>query len=375
MTIYLDNNATTPMEPEVIELVLHYMREEYGNSGSHSHEYGLAGKKAVEKARKQVAAAVQASPDEVTFTSGATESNNLAILGLESWMRAEKKLHIVTTSIEHKAVVEPVERLENSGFEVTFVAPQKSGHVRASDVLGAVRKDTGLVSVMAVNNETGAIQPISDIANEMSEDGPYFHVDAAQSFGKLIRPLTNPKIDLISISGHKIYGPKGVGALIARRREYSRPPLKPLLVGGGQERGLRPGTLPVPLIAGLGLASELAIGNNEDWWNTCQSIKQDALSAFKDIGAVIHSEKDSLPNVINVSIPGVDSEAAMLALKGIAAVSNGSACTSASQKPSHVLEAMQLSPEEIEGALRISWNHRDNRISWESIISVFKSLL
>ena len=363
------------MEPEVVDIVLHYMREEFGNAGSRTHEFGLVAKKAVESARRQVAEVVKASPDELVFTSGATESNNLAILGLEKWMREAEKGHIVTTAIEHKAVLEPIHRLEELGFEVTYVKPQPSGHVLKEDVLKAVRVDTGLVSVMAVNNETGAIQPVSEIADELVAEGLYMHVDAAQSFGKLLDPLLNPRIDLISVSGHKIYGPKGVGALIARRRAYARPPLQPLLVGGGQERGLRPGTLPVPLIAGLGLAAELSVTNNKQWWVSCQENKDSCILAFKELDAQIQAEQGSLPNVINVSIPGVDSEAAMVALKGVAAVSNGSACTSSSYSPSHVLEAMNLSEAEIEGALRISWTHRSGRIPWNQITSLIAALI
>lgn len=374
MTIYLDNNATTPMEPEVIDIVLHFMREEFGNAGSRTHEFGLAAKKAVESARRQVAEVVKATPDEVIFTSGATESNNLAILGLEKWMHKAQKAHIVTTAIEHKAVLEPIQRLEELGIRVTYVNPQPSGHVLKDDVLKAVRNDTGLVSVMAVNNETGAIQPVSEIADELSGVDLYMHVDAAQGFGKLLDPLFNPRIDLISVSGHKIYGPKGVGALIARRRAYTRPPLQPLLVGGGQERGLRPGTLPVPLIVGLGLAAELSVKNNKQWWESCQENKASCILAFKELDALIQAEQDSLPNVINVSVPGVDSEAAMVALKGVAAISNGSACASSSYSASHVLEAMSLSEDEIEGALRISWSHRSGRIPWNEITSLITSL-
>ncbi len=375
MTIYLDNNATTPMETDVRELVSHYMNQEFGNAGSRTHEYGLIAKKAVETARRQIAGVVEASPDEVIFTSGATESNNLAILGLAEHLKEIGKDHIVTSSIEHKAVLEPIEHLEKQGFAVTYVQPSRNGSVAVEDMLDALREDTGLVSIMAVNNETGVIQPVSEIAVALSDTDLFLQVDAAQGFGKLLTPLVEPRIDLISVSGHKIYGPKGVGALIARRRDYKSPPIQPLMFGGGQEKGLRPGTLPVPLIAGLGLAAEIAVKKNKEWWIQCQTVKKQAIEAFDELGSLVHGRDEAMPNVINISIPGVDSEAAMVALKGIAAISNGSACTSSSYTPSHVLTAMGLSEDEIAGALRISWNHMKGKIPWSQISDALRILM
>lgn len=373
MTIYLDCNATTPIEPEVAALVRHYMEEEFGNAGSRTHEYGATAKSAVEAARQQVGEVVGAQKDEVIFTSGATESNNLAILGLAAALKGQGKTHIITSEIEHKAVLEPCAALTEQGFDVTYLKPAADGAVTLDQVDDAVTKKTGLISIMHVNNETGVIQPIGEIADFLEASDVYFHVDAAQGFGKLLEPLKHKRIDLISVSAHKIYGPKGIGALIARRRPYKRPPIKPLTYGGGQEKGLRPGTLPVPLIAGFGLSSALAKANNQVWLSRCEALKQQAVQAFEQMRAVFHGV-NTLPNVVNISVPGVNSEAAIVALKGVAAISNGSACTSSSYTASHVLEAMGLNEDEIKGALRISWCHMTDRVPWEEIVARLQSL-
>ncbi len=373
MTIYLDCNATTPIIPEVAEVVRHFMEVEFGNSGSRTHLYGTTAKSAVEAARRQVADVVDAQKNEVIFTSGATESNNLAILGLAVALKDRGKTHIITTAIEHKAVLEPCAELEKQGFEVTYLDPVDNGAVTLAQVKAALTENTGLISMMQVNNETGVIQPIEEVADSLEGSDIYFHVDAAQGFGKLLKALKHERIDLISVSGHKIYAPKGIGALIVRRRDYQRPPLQPLMYGGGQEKGIRPGTLPVALIAGFGLASELAESNNEHWLKHCEKIKLDAMAVFSDLGGKVHGD-NTLPNVINVSISGVNSEAALVALKGIAAISNGSACTSSSYTASHVLEAMGLDEEEIKGALRISWCHLTRNVPWDLIANELRLL-
>ncbi len=373
MAIYLDCNATAPMEPEVAVLVRHYMEEEFGNSGSRTHEYGAVAKRAVETARQQVGEVVDAQKDEVIFTSGATESNNLAILGLSTALKKQGKTHIITSEIEHKAVLEPCATLEEQGFNVIYLKPAAGGAVSVDQVNDAVTNKTGLISIMYVNNETGVIQPIGEIADSLEASDVYFHVDAAQGFGKLLEPLQHGRIDLISVSSHKIYGPKGVGALITRRRSYKRPPIKPLTYGGGQEKGLRPGTLPVPLIAGFGLSSKLAKANNQVWLAHCEVLKQQAIQAFEKLEAMFHGV-NTLPNVVNISVPDVNSEAAIVALKGVAAISNGSACTSSSYTASHVLEAMGLNEEEIKGALRISWCHMTDNVPWEEIVVRLQSL-
>lgn len=373
MSVYLDCNATTPMEPAVADIVRCYMEAEFGNSGSRTHEYGVAAKAAVEKARSQIASVVGVQKDEIVFTSGATESNNLAILGLADALRLQGKIHIITSAIEHKSVLDPCAFLESQGFDVTFIKPAKSGVISLRDVNDSITESTGLVSLMNVNNETGVIQPLVEIADSLGDSDIYFHVDAAQGFGKVLEPLTHPRIDLISVSSHKIYGPKGVGALITRRRNYRRPPIKPLTYGGGQEKGLRPGTLPVPLIAGFGLAAELAEVQHDAWWTYCESVHEKALEAFSAVGAQIHGV-DTLPNVLNLSVPGVNSEAAIVALKGLVAISNGSACTSSSYTPSHVLEAMGLEEDHIRGVLRISWCHMTGDIPWAEMVERLASL-
>ncbi len=368
MTIYLDCNATTPMEIEVRDAVWKYMTTEFGNAGSRTHEFGARAKKAVQKARDQIAEILAAKREEVIFTSGATESNNLAILGLRDYNKTTKK-HIVSTQIEHKAVLEPLIEMEKLGFEVTLVPPNKAGWVEPSVIQEAIREDTLLVSVMHVNNETGVIQPIAEIAELLAEHEALFHVDAAQGFGKEITTLRNPRIDMISASAHKIYGPKGIGALIMRRRGSKRVPLKPLMYGGGQERKLRPGTLAVPLIVGFGVAAALALKHSEERAKFCRVFREQLLKALAPLKPVIHGDLERcLPHVINFSIAGVDSEAAMLALKGIVAISNGSACTSSSYTPSHVLKAMGLADENIQGALRLSWCHFTEAVDWEEVV-------
>jgi len=374
MTIYLDCNATTPLEPEVADLVTYYLRDEYGNSGSRTHEFGTKAKNAVEKAREQIATIVNATKGEVIFTSGATESNNLAILGLAKAAKEQGKNHIITTKIEHKAVLEPIAFLESQGFEVTYLKPNRNCVVEAEQVQKHLRDDTILISIMHVNNETGAIQPITEIANLLHNSESYLHVDAAQGFGKDIDTLKNERIDLISISGHKVYGPKGIGALIMRRRNYKKPPLTPLMFGGGQEKGLRPGTLPVSLIAGFGLAAELAEKKNSTWWEKCAAIKKIAIQSLENMNVSFHSRDSALPNTLNFSIPGINSEAAMVALKGQIAISNGSACTSSNYALSHVLKAMDLNDDEIEGALRLSWCHLTEDIDWRKITSTLNKL-
>ena len=372
---YLDCNATAPLEPRVQEAVSHWFSAKVGNAGSRTHVFGLAAKRAVQAARAQVAAVVAATEDEVLFTSGATESNNIAILGLDAFGRRESRRHIVSTAIEHKAVLEPVEALASRGFDVTLVKPDSSGAVSADSVEEALRPDTLLVSFMHVNNETGVIQPVAEIASRLETHDAFLHVDAAQGFGKDLETLRSARIDLISVSSHKIYGPVGVGALVARRRGFARPPLEPLFFGGGQETGLRPGTIPVPLVVGLGLASELARQDAGKRAERSAAIREEALAAFYPLGIRLHSSlEQTLPHVLNFSVPGVDSEALMVAVKDIAAISNGSACTSQSYQPSHVLKSMNLPDEAISGAVRLSWCHMTPSVDWTNIASRIDSL-
>ena len=375
-SVYLDCNATTPLDPRVRQVLLRYLDEEYGNEGSRTHEYGSAAKRAVQQARDQVASVVDCKREEVLFTSGATESNNLAILGLVDFGIANNRRHIVSTMIEHKAVLEPLADLESKGFEVTYVKPQADGIVRAADVLSALRPDTLLVTVMHVNNETGVIQPLDEIASGMANHLAFLHVDAAQSFGKIAVTLKNQRIDLVSISGHKIYAPKGIGALITRRRGYEKVPLKPLMFGGGQERGIRPGTLPVALIAALGEAAALSVAESGKWMESCASMKEQALKALLPLGGVpVGPRGGVISSTLNIRFPMLDSEALIVGLQGYAAISNGSACTSSSYKPSHVLKAMGMDDVGATRCVRLSWSHLTPDPDWKKIADRIRLLI
>lgn len=374
LPVYLDCAATTPLDPRVLETVYHYLAHDYGNAASHTHIYGNRASKAVEHAREAIAALADARPDEVYFTSGATEANNLAILGLADAAREAGKSHIVSTAIEHKAVLEPLDRLASQGFSITYVKPTEGGWVRAEDVLAAVGDNTFLVSIMHVNNETGVIQPLSAIAEGLGDHPAYLHTDASQGFGKETEELT-PRIDLLSISAHKLYGPKGVGALIARRRRFTRPPIRPLIVGGGQERGLRSGTLPVHLCAGFGRACEIMRSEHQCWWDRCEAVRDLLESLLAPFDAITNGDPARrLPCILNCSFADIDSEATMLGLKDAVAISNGSACTTAGADPSHVLEAMRCDTRQIMAATRWSWSHMTPRLPTSDITHALSQL-
>lgn len=374
--VYLDCNATTPIDPEVAQELVRVLTDDVGNAGSRTHEYGTRAKQAVQRAREQIAAVVRCQREEVIFTSGATESNNLALLGLREHGEKTGRKHIITTAIEHKAVLEPAEHLRRLGFDLTVIAPERAGTVSPNAVRGALRPETLVVSVMHVNNETGVIQPIDLIAEALSHHEAFLHVDAAQGFGKLIQELQNERIDLVSLSGHKVYAPQGIGALITRRRGYARVPLAPLFHGGGQERGLRPGTLPVALIVAFGMAAELALRDHSKRNAKCEAIKRKALATLTAVGGVPTGDlTKTLPSTLNIAIPGLDSEAVMLALKDLVAISNGSACTSQNYTASHVLTAMGLDEDHVRGALRFSWCHLTSEVDWDEVRRAISSLL
>lgn len=374
MAVYLDCAATTPVDPRVREEVLRFLTDEWGNAGSRTHEYGRRARRAVEQARAHVAAVVNAGRGEVIFTSGATESNNLALLGLAEHGAEADRRHLVSTQIEHAAVLEPLQALTRRGFEVTLIPPGTGGWVDPDAVRAAVRPDTLAVSVMHVNNETGVIQPVSEIAARLADHPAYFHVDAAQGFGKLLEPLRNPRIDLISISGHKLYAPKGIGALVARRRGGRRPPLAPLMFGGGQELGLRPGTLPVALVAGLGKATELALAEAPERNRACIGFRERMLNALGPLDPQVNGDLDRCaPQILNVSFPGLPNEAALEALDGLVAVSDGAACSSQSETCSHVLAAMGIRGARAEGALRFSWSHLTPDPDWDAVAGALRA--
>lgn len=375
MNVYLDCNATTPVEPRVAEELLRFTVEEFGNASSRTHSYGARAKKRVAEAREQVAGLASARPDEVVFTSGATEANNIALLGLEEEGRASGRRHIVSSMIEHKSVLEPLEELARRGFEIDLVSPTRGGWIEPNAVAERLREDTLCVSVMHVNNETGVVQPISEVAGCLADHPAYLHVDAAQGFGKDLIQCRDARIDLISVSAHKLYAPKGVGALIARRRAGKRPPLAPLMFGGGQEHGLRPGTIAVAHCASLGLACQIASSEHPQRRERWEGMRAEALAALCKLGAEQNGDPErTLATTVNVSVPGVDAEAAMVALKGTVAVSNGSACTSQSYSPSHVLQAMGLDSSRVAGALRLSWSHLTPAVEWTAVVRALGAL-
>ncbi|QDU56530.1 cysteine desulfurase family protein [Aeoliella mucimassa] len=360
MTLYLDDNASTRVDPRVIDLMVDVMRNQYGNAGS-SHIFGSQAKQLIHTARDQIANLVAARRHEVIFTSGATESNNLALLGLAEHGLRTGKRHIVSTQIEHKAVLEPLEQLRTRGFDITLVPCDSQGVVSAESIVDSIRDDTLLLSVMQVNNETGVRQPIAAFAEAIVSRDVWFHVDAAQGFGKDLDPLTHAGIDLISISGHKIHGPQGVGALIARRHKNELPPLQPLMFGGGQELGIRPGTLPTALIAGFGLAAELAAAEADARKAHCQQVRALLFESLNSLSVTCHgSSKDQLPNTMNISIHGISSDQAIEVLDDCLALSDGSACTSVCATASHVLRAMGVPDSLADCAIRLSWSYQTN---------------
>ncbi|MGV9272321.1 cysteine desulfurase DndA [Streptomyces griseosporeus] len=352
---YLDAAATTRVDPRVADVVLHWMTEDFGNAGSRTHEYGVRAKRAVQQARRYLASTLNAEAGELIFTSGATESNNIALLGMAPYGEESGRRHIITSAIEHKAVLEPLEHLQTRGFDVDFIEPGPSGRVTVEAVMERLRPDTLMVSLMHVNNETGVVQPVAELAHKLRQTSTYLHVDAAQGYGKLTEDLTAP-IDMISVSGHKIGGPKGIGMLVLRNRDWDAPPLKPIMFGGGQERKLRPGTLPVPLIMGLAEAAKIFHEEHAQWSKEAAAFRSRLLDALAKTRFRINGDQEhAVPHILNVTFDGVDAEALIVMLKEQVAVATGSACTSASYTPSHVLTAMGLPQEVASNGLRLSW--------------------
>lgn len=354
--VYLDYNATTPLDRRVFEVMKEWYLGPPANAGSRTHVYGQRAKEAVEKARSQVASVIDAKPEEIVFTSGATESNNIAILGLADHGERTGRKHIISTAIEHKAVLEPLEHLASRGFEVELAPVTSGGYVEPDEIQKRLRKDTLLVSVMHANNETGILQPVVEIGDLVAESDAFFHIDAAQSFGKEIHELREVEADLISVSSHKIFGPQGTGALCVKRDRRSRIPISPLLFGGGQERGLRPGTLPVPIIVGFGEASRIATIEGIERAESSLAVRRELVAKLESIDHTFNGDQARCQrHIVNLRFPGVDGEALMMAIRGSMALSNGSACTSDKYAPSHVLIAMGLSDDEANESVRLSW--------------------
>jgi cysteine desulfurase len=346
LPIYMDNHATTRVDPRVLDAMLPYFTEKYGNAASRNHEFGWKAEEAVETARGQLARLIHATPREIVFTSGATESDNLAIKGVAEAYRA-KGNHIITQATEHKAVLDTCKRLEKSGCEVTYLPVAKDGRIDLDDLRRAITPKTILVSIMHANNEIGVLQPIEEIGKIAKEKSVTFHVDAAQSVGRIPIDVEKLGIDLLAISAHKIYGPKGVGALYVRRKN-PRVELSPVIDGGGHERGMRSGTLNVPGIVGLGKACEICekemTAENERLRILRDKLKDAILSGLADT-SINGTMTDRLPNNLNLSFAGVEGDALLMGINDVA-VSSGSACTSATLEPSYVLRALGV-PEEL----------------------------
>ena len=375
MSVYLDYNATTPIDPRVLDVMIDVYRNHPGNADSRTHDYGNTARIITENARAKVAGLLGVSSDEIVFTSGATESNNIAIQGLRAYGERTGKKHIITTSIEHKAVLNTVKHMGEIGFDVEFINPGVDGRVSQKDIISHVRKDTLLVSVMHVNNETGIIQPVKEIGDELSKQGILFHVDATQSCGKLVDDIRNIKYDMLSFSGHKFRGPQGIGVLVLRKNDHIRPPVTPVMYGGQQENGLRPGTTPVALVAGLGKACEIAAEEYEENEVHNIEIKKDVIALLDKSGIdyEFNGEEQYCTNyTVNVFFKGISSEALMLSTKEYCSISNGSACTSKSYDPSYVLTAMGLPVERIQNSVRISWG---SGTSTKELLSEFSKFL
>jgi cysteine desulfurase len=359
LPVYLDYCASAPIDDRVLQEMVRCYAEVPGNSDSRTHIFGTKAKEELESGRRRLAEHLDVDKSEVLFTSGATESDNMALAGFRRFGIDSGRRHVLVSCIEHKAVLEAARRLALDGFLIEEIPVGSSGRIGVEDVLARLRPDTLLVSVMHVNNETGVIQPIEDIGRELDIKGVFFHIDAAQSFGKLNDSIRSTKYDLLSLSAHKISGPQGVGALVLKRKNYERPPIEPLFFGGKQEYGFRPGTLPVALVAGFAKAASIAENEHGLWTKNCLRIRSNLLEAVDGLDYLINGDPEHcLPSILNVSFKGVDSESVFASVKANYALSNGSACNSGSYARSHVLTSMGLAESRIDEALRLSWGTR-----------------
>jgi cysteine desulfurase len=367
LPIYMDHHATTPVDPRVLDAMMPYFTRSFGNAASRSHVFGWEAEAAVDEARNQIALAMNADPREIVFTSGATESDNLAVLGAARAYR-QKGTHVVTAATEHSAVLDSGHVLEGEGFEVSYLLPDRTGRIDAERVRDSIRDDTTLVSLMLANNEVGTIHPVAEIGADCRQRGILFHTDAVQGFGKFPFDVEAMNVDLASITAHKMYGPKGVGALYVRARR-PRVRIAPIIHGGGHERGLRSGTLNVPGIVGFGKAVELSVAERDEESRRLRRLRQrlyeGIVRELPDVsingaplpgvapdGSLLPGEDDvRLPGNLNLSFRGVEGEALLLGLKDVA-VSSGSACTSASLRPSHVLKALGVPDDLAHASIR-----------------------
>ena len=369
--IYMDYSATTPIDPRVADKMIPYLREQFGNPASRSHMYGWTAEKAVEEARGYVAALVNADPREIIWTSGATESNNLAIKGAAQFYKTKGK-HIITVKTEHKSVLDTVRELERIGFEATYLEPQDNGLITVEQLAAAVRPDTILVSVMLVNNEIGVIQPIDEIGVFCRSKGIIFHCDAAQATGKVVIDLQKTKVDLMTFTAHKTYGPKGVGALYVCRKPRVR--LEAQMHGGGHERGLRSGTLPTHQIVGMGECFRIAKEEMDSEIGRIKAMRDRLAKGLQEIEEVyINGDMEHrVPHNLNVSFNYVEGESLIMAIKDIA-VSSGSACTSASLEPSYVLRALGRSDELAHSSIRFTIGRFSTEEDIDFAVNLLKS--
>ncbi|MAV93851.1 MAG: IscS subfamily cysteine desulfurase [Candidatus Marinimicrobia bacterium] len=369
--IYLDNNSTTKLDPQVFDAMIPYFNEKYGNASSKTHYFGWEAEAAIEIARKNISDLIKCESSEIVFTSGATESNNISLHNILNL----NKSHLITMSIEHKAVLDVCSYLESKNINVSYLKPNKNGLINLKKIKESINKETGLVSIMHANNEIGVIQPIKEIGGICRKNNILFHVDAAQSFGKIDIDVKKMNIDLLSISGHKIYGPKGIGALYINKNKK----IKPLFFGGSQENNVRPGTLPVPLIVGIGEASKIASEKMESDFNYILKLKNLLLNQIKkEIPDVIINGdfKNRIPGNLNLSFPCIEGQSIVTSLSKVAA-SSGSACSSSVPKPSHVLLDIGLNKQLIQSSIRIGigrFNTKDEiLIAAENIIRTVKN--
>ncbi|QDQ25762.1 IscS subfamily cysteine desulfurase [Chitinimonas arctica] len=353
LPIYLDYSATTPVDPRVAAKMIPWLTEQFGNPASRSHAYGWAAEEAVENAREEIAKLVNCDAKEIVWTSGATESNNLAIKGAAHFYKDSKGKHLITMKTEHKAVLDTMRELEREGYEVTYLSPRDNGLVDLDVLKASLRDDTVLVSIMAVNNEIGVVQPIAEIGEMLRERGILFHVDAAQATGKIEIDLSTLKVDLMSFSAHKTYGPKGIGALYVRRKPRVR--LEAQMHGGGHERGMRSGTLATHQIVGMGEAFRIAREEMGAELARIRMLRDRLWDGVADMEEVyLNGDRDQrVPHNLNVSFNYVEGESLIMALKDLA-VSSGSACTSASLEPSYVLRALGRNDELAHSSIRFT---------------------
>lgn len=353
LPIYLDYQSTTPIDPRVAEYMCDILKNEIGNPHSRTHQFGWRAEEIVEEAREHVASLINAHPKEIIFTSGATESNNIAIKGAYEFYQNDKN-HVITLATEHKCVINSCREVEQKGGKVTFLKVQKNGLVDLKELENTITDKTLLISIMAVHNEIGVIQPLKEIGELCRKKGVFFHTDAAQGFGKIPLDVNELNIDLMSISGHKIYGPKGIGALYVRRKPRIR--IRPLINGGGQERGLRSGTLAPFLVAGLGQAAKIAKKEMQQDNDKCVKLRERFMNSLKDVTKIYLNgdKKHRIPGNINLSFAGIEGESFIMAVKDLA-ISSGSACTSASLEPSYVLHSIGVGDDLAHTSIRFGF--------------------